>query len=453
MKTKRFFSLFFILTLVVSLWATPQAAAVEDPDIQAKAALLVDVNTDSVVYAKNEHQELYPASLTKVMTTLLVLDAVEDGKLRLDQELTASESAFIGLAADGSNAGIKPGEIMTVENLLYCMMVVSANEACNILAEAVSGSVAAFVDEMNTKAKELGCDNTHFANTNGLHDPQHYTSAWDMYLITKAAMEHDLFLTISDTANVVIPATNLSKERNYWTTNHLLSTWRVIGYRNKEAHGIKTGSTDEAGYCLISSAARGSMHCVSVIMGAERVEENGKGNIRSFSETTRMFNYGFENFSFQTILEPSTEVTTEIAVTLSKVDHVTVAPNEEVEVLFPNDLDPADLQRAVHVEEPVEAPIQQGQKLGTMDLYYGDTVYATVDLLALHDVESSRLLIFWRDVQEFFEKPILRIISLVLLALIVLLVLLKLLFGRRRHRYGRSTTRRRGGGYRGRRRR
>ena len=166
-----------------------------------------------------------------------------------------------------------------------------------------------------------------------------------------------------------------------------------------------------------------------------------------------MFNYGFENFSFQTILEPSTEVTTEIAVTLSKVDHVTVAPNEEVEVLFPNDLAPADLQRTIHVEEPVEAPIQQGQKLGTMDLYYGDTVYATVDLLALHDVESSRLLIFWRDVQLFFEKPILRIIPLVLLALIVLLVLWKLLFGRRRNRYGRSTARRHSGGYRGRRRR
>lgn len=453
MKTKRFFSLFLILILVINLWTAPQAAAVEDPNILAKAALLVDVNTDSVVYAKNEHQELYPASLTKVMTTLLVLEAVEDGKLRLDQELTATNSAFTGLASDGSNAGIKVGEILTVEQLLYCVMVVSANEACNILAEAVSGSISAFVDEMNAKAKELGCENTHFANTNGLHDPQHYTSAWDLYLITKAAMKHDLFLTISDTANVVIPATNMSKERNYWTTNHLLSTWRVIGYLNKEAHGIKTGSTDEAGYCLISSAARGSMHCVSVILGAERVEENGVGNIRSFSETTRMFNYGFDNFSYQTILDPSTEVTKEVAVTLSKVDHVTVAPNEEVEVLFPNDLDPADLQRTIHVEEPVEAPIQQGQKLGTMDLYYGGTVYATVDLLALHDVEASRLLVFWRDVQKFFAEPWLRIVLIALLALIVLLVLWKVLFGRRRYRYGKSSSRRRGGGYRGRRRR
>lgn len=451
MKTKRFLSLFLILTLAVTLWMTPQAAAVEDPDILAKAALLVDVNTDAVVYAKNEHQELYPASLTKVMTALLVLDAVDSGKLRLDQEVTASESAFVGLAADGSNAGIKAGEIMTVEQLLYCVMVVSANEACNILAEAVSGSVSAFVDEMNAMAQRLGCKNTHFVNTNGLHDPQHYTSAWDMYLITREAMQHELFMTVADTANVVIPATNLSKERNYWTTNHLLSTWRVIGYRNKEAHGIKTGSTDEAGYCLISSAARGSMHCVSVIMGAERVEENGKGNLRSFSETTRMFNYGFENFSYQTILDPSTEVTKEIAVTLSKVDHVTVAPNEEVEVLFPNDLAPEDLQRAIHVEEPVEAPIRQGEKLGTMDLYYGDTVYATVDLLALHSVEASKLLVFWRDVQLFFAKPILRIAAIVLLALIVLLVLWKLLFGRRRNRYGKSASRRRSG-YRGRRR-
>ena len=190
MKTTRFFSVFLAVVLLLSLCvpfahADDAPSLPEDPKILAKAALLADPETDAVAYALNEHEELYPASLTKIMTALLVLEAVEEGKLTLDQEITASSTAFEGLSADGSNAGIKAGEVMSVENLLKCMLVVSANEACNILAEAVSGSVGAFVDRMNGRATELGCKNTHFMNPNGLHDPSHYTSAWDLYLITK----------------------------------------------------------------------------------------------------------------------------------------------------------------------------------------------------------------------------------------------------------------------------
>ena len=187
MKRTRFFSVFLLIALVMSLFCAPSAAASEtvpniapDPQILAKAAVLADPTTDAIAYALNEHQELYPASLTKIMTALVVLEAVDAGKLSLDQEITASETAFQGLSSDGSTANIKPGEIMTVRNLLYCMLVVSANEACNILAEAAWGNTDAFVDQMNLRAQELGCENTHFANTNGLHDPSHYTSAWDL---------------------------------------------------------------------------------------------------------------------------------------------------------------------------------------------------------------------------------------------------------------------------------
>ena len=458
MKTRRFLALF--LTLVLSLCLVPFASATgddgptlpEDPDILAKAALLMDVETGTVVYAKNEHEELYPASLTKIMTALLTLEAIDEGKLTMDQELTATASALEGLASDGSSAGIKVGETMSVRNLLYCMLVVSANEACDILAEAVSGSVSAFVEAMNAKAQELGCVNTHFANPNGLHDPQHYTSAWDMYLITAAAMEHEDFMTICDTANVVIPATNMSGERNYWTTNHLLSTWRVIGYRNTEAHGIKTGSTAAAGHCLVSSAMRGSLHFVSVILGADRVEENGVGNIRSFSETTRMFNYGFDNFTYKTILE-SKEIIQEVPVTLSEMDHVTVHPAQDIEVLIPKVLNAEDLERTITLEEPVEAPVSKDQKLGTMTLSYDGTVYATVDLLASYDVEASKMMTFWRDVKEFFAKTSVRVAAIVLVVLILVLILWKVLFGRRRYRYGRNVGRGRGSNYRGRRRR
>ena len=459
MKTKRFFSVFLLVSLVMSLWAVPFASAddtdgpvlPEDPDILAKAALLVDANTGEVVYAKNEHQELYPASLTKIMTALLTLEAVDAGKLTMDQPLTATATALSGLSSDGSSAGIKVGETMPVRDLLYCMLVVSANEACDVLAEAVSGSVNAFVSAMNDKAPELGCENTHFANPNGLHDPQHYTSAWDMYLITKAAMEYPDFMTICDTAATTIPATNMSGERNLYTTNHLLSNWRVIGYRNTEAHGIKTGSTDAAGHCLVSSATRGSLSFISVILGADRVEENGVGNIRSFSETTRMFNYGFDNFTYKTIVEEK-EVIQEVPVSLSKMDHVTVHPAKDIEVLLPKVLGAGDLERTITLEEPVEAPVEKGQKLGTMTLSYDGVTYATVDLLASFDVEASKLMTFWRDVKAFFAKTSVRVGLIVLVVLIVVLVLCKLLFGRRRYRYGRSVSRRGSGNYRGRRR-
>ena len=214
MKFKRFISVFLLCTCLTGLFLTPAAEALEVPDIQAKAALLADVNTDAVAYAKNIHEKNYPASLTKVMTALLILEKVSGNETLLNQEVTASESAFSDTYyhADGSSAGIKAGEIMTVKQLLQCMLIVSANEACNILAEWDAGSIAAFVDAMNAKAKALGCENTHFVNPSGLHDPDHYTSAWDLYLITKAAMQYPEFMEICDSAKAVIPATNLGSK-------------------------------------------------------------------------------------------------------------------------------------------------------------------------------------------------------------------------------------------------
>lgn len=451
MKIKRFVSV-FLLCICLSACFTPAASALEVPDIRAKAALLVDVNTDAVAYAKNIHEKNYPASLTKVMTALLILEKVSGNETLLNEAVTASESAFSDTYyhADGSTAGIKAGETMTVKQLLQCMLIVSANEACNILAEWDAGSIPAFVDAMNAKAAELGCEDTHFVNPSGLHDPDHYTSAWDLYLITKAAMQYPEFMEICDSAQAVIPATNLSKERTLYTTNNLLSNWRVIGYRDKRAHGIKTGSTDAAGHCLISSAQEEDLHFVSVVMGAERIEENGVGNLLNFSETSHLFDYGFKNFAYRTILE-SKEIVQEVAVSLSKTDYVTVHPANDIEVLFPRDLDPAELERVITLPEAVEAPITAGQKLGTMELKDGDTSYATVDLLASNSVEADKLMVFRHDVTLFFQRPAVRIGIVVLAVLILLLVVLYLTRGRRR-RYGRSR-RSYSTGYRGRHRR
>ncbi len=456
MKATRFFSVFFLMALVVNLLAFPVSAAEvslpADPDIQAKAALLVDANTGNIVYAKNEHEELYPASLTKIMTALLVLEAVDSGKLSLDQQLTASDT-ITELDSDGSSAGIQVGEIMTVEQLLYCMLVVSANEACVILAEAVSGDVDTFVDAMNAKAQALGCENTHFVNPTGLHDSQHYTSAWDLYLITKEAMKHEDFMRICDTGDITLPATNLSEARSLHSTNYLISVWRSRGYYNTDAHGIKTGSTDAAGHCLVSSASKGSLSFISVMLGCEQLHlEGNEIRTMSFYETNRLFNWAFENFAYQTVLT-SDEILKEVAVSLSKIDHVTVHPAEDVEVLLPKGLAAEDLERTITLKsDPVEAPISAGDVLGTVTLSYDGTDYATVDLLALNDVEASRILTFWRDVKAFFSQTAVKVIGIILLVAVVALLLWKLVFGRRRYRYGRSVNFRSRRGYRGRRR-
>jgi len=454
MKTKRFLSVFFLLVLLLNLFTLPVSAAIpEDPDIQAQAALLMDANTGAIAYAKNEHQEMYPASLTKIMTALLVHEAVEKGQLTLDQEITVSPTALEGLPSDGSTANIKAGEILSVEYLLYCMMVVSANEACNILAEAVSGSVDAFVNEMNLRAAELGCENTHFVNPNGLHDEQHYTSAWDLYLVTREAMKHEDFMRIADTGDITLPATNLSEPRSLHSSNYLISVWRSRGYINKNAHGIKTGSTTEAGYCLVSSASKGSLSFISVLLGCERLTlEDGEIRTMSFYETNRLFDWAFETFTYKTILETN-EYPKEVTVSLSKIDHVTVHPARDVEVLMPNALEPEDLERTVTLyADPVEAPVHAGDVLGTIELSYDGHVYAKENLLALNDVEASKLLVFWRDVQLFFSRTAVKVTLIVLAVLLVLLVLWKLIFGRRRSRYGRKAGVSRSRNYRGRRR-
>ena len=232
MKTHRFFSVFLLLILAVSLLTGPASAAeVPDPAIQAKAALLVDANTGRMVYGKNEHEELYPASLTKIMTALLTLEAVDSGQLSMDQPITVTESALEGLAADGSTAGIRAGEVLTVEQLLYCMMLVSANEAACILAETVAGSQDAFVALMNQRAQELGCTGTNFTCAHGLFDYGNVSTAQDLAKIAAACAANQTFAQVAGTASYVLPATNLRKAEHTISSSNSLMNSESANYR------------------------------------------------------------------------------------------------------------------------------------------------------------------------------------------------------------------------------
>ena len=221
MKIRRIFSVFLLSVLLATLFLTPQAYALEEPTLDARNALLMDETNGRMLYGKAEKEKAYPASITKIMTALLVLEAVDRGDLSASQPITASYEAANSIDEDSSTAGIEEGEVLTVEQLLYCLLIVSANEAANILAEAVSGSVTDFVALMNQRAAELGCEGTHFTNTNGLPDPDHYTTAWDIYLIAREAMKHDLFMMLG----IAILTTRLNKSAE--TDAELKKMWET----------------------------------------------------------------------------------------------------------------------------------------------------------------------------------------------------------------------------------
>ena len=439
MKFRRFCTVFLLLALLLTqLWPVT-AYAVEDIQLDAKAALLVDGATGTVLLDQDAHTKQYPASITKVMTALLVFEAIDRGELRLSDSITASANSVAGLPDDASTADIVAGETLTVEQLLYCMLVISANETCNILGETLCGSVDAFVERMNQRAQELGCKNTHFANTTGLTQSGHYSSAYDLYLITREAMKHEDFMTMVNTKSYEIPPTNKTEEeRVLHSTNALISNWRLAGYLYSGAQGIKPGSTDAAGQCLVSSAVRGSRTLISVVLGAEKVEkENGSGYIvESFTETARLFDWGFDNFAPQQVLDEN-ELIQEVPVALSKqVSTVAVHPAESADAMLPKDLDVSALTRTVTLDnETALAPIAAGDRLGEITVSYGDTTYVTVPLLAVADVSASRFLSLRHAIGEFFSQRSARIAVLALVVLVAALVLWFRFYGRNR-RYG-----------------
>lgn len=436
MKKYRFLSRLLALAMLLSVLAVP-TLALDDPDPQCGAAILVDGDYGEVIYEKNGYERMYPASTTKIMTSLLVLEAVERGELALDMPVSASASAIASIPTDSSTVGIKAGEILTVEQLLYCDLVSSANEACAILAELVGGSLDGFVTLMNARAAELGMENTHFVNPHGYHDPDHYTTAYDIYLMTSEAMKYETFRTIVSTAKYIVPATNMSDERTLRTTNALIDNWRITGYTYSRAIGIKTGSTSAAGQCLVCAAVDDqgrTFYCI--ILGAENVTDESGNVIRySFKESRRLLEWGFENFERTTLMD-ETLVIREVPVTLSETDHVLVQPVGSIERTMPTDYDPDQATIIVDLPESVEAPVAADQKLGTVTLVYDGEELGTLDLVTMSSVERSDTQYYLKVAQEYLAKWWVKAIIIAVVVLILLLILwLGVIRPRRRRRY------------------
>lgn len=418
------------ITAVLLFCNVPTVNALDYPETEASAAVLVEVNTGRVLYASNESEKAYPASTTKIMTALLVLEACERGDIDIYDVVTASNTYMDGLSDDGSTADIQPGEEMTVEDFLYCVLLASANEACNILAEYVAGSVNSFVDMMNERAAELGCTDTHFANTHGLPADSHYTTAWDLYLITNQALQYDRFVDITNTAVKTLPLTNKSGIRELENTNSLINPSSEYYYEN--ASGVKTGYTKAAGHCLVSTATNDndSMYIIAVIMGVGKVNEDGTPNTTnatSFSVTKSLYEWAFENYSYMEVLSTN-EVITSVPVKLAQdVDSVNLKAEESLSILLPNDYAEEEITRNISLDSEVSgqdltAPITAGQILGQITITYGGEIYGPINLVSSSDIELSRIEYMKSEIAKTFESTWVKVSVITVLLLFVLYI-------------------------------
>ncbi len=447
MKKYRFLSLILLLAISVSL--IPPSAAVpgqEDLDLFCTHAVLLDANHGEVLYDMKAYEKAYPASITKIMTALLVLEAIEFGQLSLDTPVTAGETRMQDVTYSYVNANIKLGEVLTVEELLYCTLLPSHADACNILAVAVDGSIEAFVDHMNRKAAELGCQNTHFTNPVGIHNENHYSTAYDLALIMRACLEYDTFRAIAKTPKYTLRATEMSGPREMYNSNALVSTWNHSGYLYDKCVAGKTGNTDEAGRCLAAAAEDGDEVLISVVLGSGPMEVPGDTELRQghFRESKRLLEYGFNNFQRVTITKDS-EPVEKVKVTMSRqADEVNVKPQGSIVRTLPKSMNLDDIESRITLfAKEVEAPVEAGQVMGTMTLSYNGEVYGTLDLVAVTSVERSELLYKKQQFFDFFQNEGVRIILAVVLFLAAVVVL-KLTFFRRRRRPKAGTAARRG---------
>ena len=436
MKKYRFCSILLVLAALMSLLVLPAGAVEDELNLYCTNAVLVDANYDEILYEKNAYDKAYPASMTKVMTALLTLEALEAGTITESTMVTVSDYAARKDFPDESTANLKSGEQMSVNDLLYCLMLPSANDAAKALAEHLGGNVDNFAQMMNDRAAQLGCENTHFVNPHGLHHADHYTTAYDMALMFMEAMEHELFLELISTASYTTAPTNISKERFFFNTNGLISNLYYSRHTYDKCIGGKTGSTDEAGRCLVAAAEDGDKLMVSVIMGSGPIQkEDGSTRQGQFDESKRLLEHGFNNFRRLTISRPD-EPVDKVAVTLSRdADEVMVKPRGSVTLTLPVSISESDIQSEITLfSGTVEAPVEEGQVLGSMRLFYEDQEYGELELVAVTGVERSELLYKKMLFVNFMEEYGVRL-AVGIVAVIVLILLLVFLLRRKRRRY------------------
>lgn len=345
-----------------------------DLGLNAKSAILMEESTGNILYESNPDERLPIASVTKVMTMLLIMEAVDSGKISLDDMVTVSENA---MSYGGSTMFLETGEQLTVNDMLKGIAVASANDGCVAMAEHLAGSESAFVDMMNEKAKELGMENTHFMNTNGLDEDDHYSSARDVAIMSRELMKHE---TIFNYTSIWMDTLRGGKFQ-------LANTNKLIRFYDG-ANGLKTGSTSKALCCLSAAAKRNDMQLIAVVLGAPTSAER-------FASAKSLLDYGFANYAVNTQITAGDEVQ-KIAVEKGVDKEVDVVAGDSCSTLVKKGQED-NITKEIKIDETITAPIEAGQKIGTMTISRDGEVIADIDLNASSAVEKKGIGLIIKD--------------------------------------------------------
>jgi len=426
---RRIVPLLFACVLFFSLGCPALAGSYEnEPPIRSDIAVLYESNSGTLIFSKNGTKRAYPASTTKIMTALLAIE-----NCQMDEPVTATRSALNTVTPGSSIAGLQNGEVLSMYEMLECLLVASGNDAAAVIAAHVGGSVDRFVEMMNERSEELGCQDTNYMNPSGLHHEEHYTTAEDLLLVAEEAMKHPVFREIVAMRQVAIEPTNkVSKTRYFNNTNQLISSASTSVNLYSKAIGIKTGHTTPAGYCLVSAAADKDREYIAVVLAGYIDEKNYRNY--SYVDSINLFLWGFSDFAQRTVVS-SSDLVTELPVELAKdKDFVILRAAQDVTAYLHKTDEIDDIfRKVVTVQENIAAPVRAGDILGALTVMKGNEVYARVDLVAMNDVERSEGLYYFEAMGNFFAHPGVRAgIALLASALIVYLVFWVLYNKRRR---------------------
>lgn len=366
MFRKKLVSIFIALNLLCMLIFPMSVSALSDDSVTAPSAVLMESSTGKVLYEKNSHEQRPCASVTKVMTLLLVFEAIDEGHLSLDDTITASEHAA---SMGGSDIWLETGEEMSCDDMIKATVVASANDAAVALAEHISGSEDAFVEKMNTRAKELGMNDTVFKNCNGLDEEGHITSANDVALMSRELIKHE---KVFDYTSIWLDNLRDGKTQIV-NTNKLLKSYNGIT-------GLKTGTTDDAGCCMSATAKRGEVSLISVVLGCKTGKER-------FSDAAILLDYGFANISVKELTLPE-DMPERVKIDKGMENSVDIKCDISSKVVMDKS-EKAEIVTNVELPETVEAPIEKGQILGKITYSTGDEAFEECDIVANDDVPKA----------------------------------------------------------------
>lgn len=428
---KKFISLLFSVLILLSFFAPAAYASFYEPsesEVEADIYYLFSADDGTVISEKNIDKRAAPASITKIVTAIVTIEHCAD----LDTVVTVP--AYTIRLLDGTNsstAGILVGEQMSVRDLLYCLLVYSANDAANVLADYIGGgSIDTFVGMMNDFVAKLGCTATHFANAHGLDDDSHYTTARDLGVIYKYCIGNSVFTEIAGTSRYEMPPTNKYTETRYLNSTNKMFSSGISDYYCEYVKTGKTGTTDNAGHCVISSASGDGYNYICVVLNAPFYDCDGDGvnENMAFVSSKNLYNWTFKHIKLCEVANPSTYIAEKKVDLSSKYDYVSLVPAKNVSALIPVNGDGDDKTGSVLIEPSadiaaaaVNAPVKKGDVLGKASIKYADTVIAEVELVAAFDIDRSPL-----KYAAYLVKTAVSTLAFKLIAALVVIVLLPL---------------------------